>query len=151
KERVEKYKIDCDLAWGYIFAATKPRQMKTFHEIKNYQEFVSYPYPVKILNLTETQSVLKSERYCGAYVNEHGWGHVHPLNLCIGEARAAENLGTRIFEQSRVQKITHGDKPTVHTDHGSVQANYTVLCGEAYMGNLVPELYNNILSFNDYV
>jgi gamma-glutamylputrescine oxidase len=151
KERVEKYNIDCDLAWGYIYAATKPRQMHRLKDIKTYQESVGYPYPVKIFNESETRHILKSDRYCGAYVNEHGWGHVHPLNLCIGEARAAENLGTRIFEQSRVTKITHSDKPTVHTEHGSVQANYVVLCGEAYMGDLVPELYKNIFSFSDSV
>lgn len=151
KERVEKYNIDCDLAWGYIYAAVKPRHLEKLNSVKQYQESVNYPYPVKMLNAQETRSILKSDRYCGAYVNENGWGHVHSLNLCIGEAHAAENLGTRIFEQSRVTKITHSDKPTVHTENGSVQANYVVLCGEAYMGNLVPELYKNIFAFTDNV
>lgn len=70
KERVEKYKIDCDLAWGYIYAATKPRQMERLHGIKEYQESVGYPYPVKIFDKSQTHSVLKSDRYCGAYVND---------------------------------------------------------------------------------
>jgi hypothetical protein len=151
KERVEKYNIDCDLAWGYIYAAIKPHHLDKLNGIKEYQESVGYPYAVKMLDQNETRSVLKSERYCGAYLNEHGWGHVHPLNLCIGEARAAENLGSRIFEQSRVTKITHGDKPTVHTEYGSIQANYVVLCGEAYMQHLMPELDKNIFVFTDQV
>jgi glycine/D-amino acid oxidase-like deaminating enzyme len=39
--------------------------------------------------------------------------HLHPLNLCIGEARAAESLGALIFENSEVLEIIHGARPAV--------------------------------------
>ena len=70
---------------------------------------------------------------------------MHPLNLCIGEAKAAENLGARIFEQSTVKKITYGNNPAVYTEKGTVKANYLVVCGNAYLGNLVPHLDARVL------
>jgi glycine/D-amino acid oxidase-like deaminating enzyme len=54
------------------------------------------------------------------------------LNLCIGEARAARSLGARIFEQSPVTDIVHGEKPRVRTEKGSVTADTIVLAGNAY-------------------
>ena len=37
-----------------------------------------------------------------------GNGHLHPLNLCIGEANAAVSLGATIYEQSPVLEIQQG-------------------------------------------
>ena len=61
-----------------------------------------------------------------------GNGHVHPLNLCLGEARAAASLGATIYEKSPVLHIEKGGKPRVITQHGSVTAEFVVLAGNAY-------------------
>ena len=42
--------------------------------------------------------------FIGGLVNYYD-GHLHPLNLCTGEARAAASLGASIFEQSPVVNI----------------------------------------------
>ena len=54
------------------------------------------------------------------------------MNLCIGEARAAHDLGVRIFEQSPVTGIEYGARPKVKTATGHVQADAVVLAGNAY-------------------
>jgi glycine/D-amino acid oxidase-like deaminating enzyme len=59
-------------------------------------------------------------------------GHLHPLNLCIGEARAAHGLGVKIFEQSPVIDIEHGARPKVKTANGYIEAESVILCGNAY-------------------
>ena len=59
-------------------------------------------------------------------------GHLHPLKLCIGEARAATSLGVSIYEQSRVLDIEHGRRPRVVTQNGSVRADFVVIAGNAY-------------------
>lgn len=41
-----------------------------------------------------------SDRYIGGMV-DMGSGHLHPLNLALGEARAAQSLGVSLFEHSR--------------------------------------------------
>jgi hypothetical protein len=71
--------------------------------------------------------------------------------LCTGEASAAVANGVRIFEQSRVEEIKHGQPVSVLTETGSVKAKYLVLCGNAYMKNLVPQLASKILPSNSSV
>ncbi len=68
-------------------------------------------------------------------------GHMHPLNLVLGEARALENLGGVIYEMSPVTRVDHESaRPTVYTDGGEVSARIVVLCGNAYLGDAVPKL-----------
>jgi glycine/D-amino acid oxidase-like deaminating enzyme len=69
--------------------------------------------------------------YIGGMLNM-GNGHLHPLNLCIGEANAAVSRGATIYEGSSVLRIDHGSKPTVVTEHGSVTAEHVVIAGNAY-------------------
>ncbi|ARN72865.1 NAD(P)/FAD-dependent oxidoreductase [Oceanicoccus sagamiensis] len=145
KDRVEKYQIDCDLKWGYLDVALKPRHMTMFEEWRQYEADMGNPTDIKLLDANEVKHYVNSDAYCGGLYNPTDNGHVHPLNLCIGEAKAAEHLGVQIFEHSRVNKITHGEKPVVYTDKGSVTANFVVTCGNAYMENLVPKLASRVL------
>lgn len=83
---------------------------------------------------------IASDRYIGGLL-DHSGGHIHPLNLALGEAEAIRLQGGRIFEQSAVVKINHGTPATVITEKGQVQAKYVIVAGNAYLGNKVePEL-----------
>jgi glycine/D-amino acid oxidase-like deaminating enzyme len=61
-----------------------------------------------------------------------GNGHLHPLNMCIGEANAAVSQGATIYEQSPVLSIKKGSRPEVITQQGSVSADFVVIAGNAY-------------------
>ena len=143
-ERVEKYDIACDLKWGYCDAALKPRHMKQFAEWRDFEKEIGNPHEYRLLNRDELKEFVNSDVYLGGLVNWSN-GHLQPLNLCIGEARAAESNGARIYEQSRVIEILPGDKTRVRTESGSVLADKVVLCGNAYMGGLVPKLAKRVL------
>ncbi|MBU3068561.1 FAD-binding oxidoreductase [Aestuariicella sp. G3-2] len=151
RDRVAKYDIDCDLTWGYCDVALKPRHMKEFEAEKKYQESMGYPHEMELLDKQQLQSEVCSDLYVGGMLNRTGHGHCHVLNLCIGEARAAENLGVRIFEQSRVTRVVEGDNPEVHTDQGSVKAKHLVLAGNAYLGDLAPKISAKVLPSNSSV
>jgi gamma-glutamylputrescine oxidase len=138
KARIEKYKIDCDLKWGYCEVGLKNRHMKA------YRDWADDEPAIKLLGRDELKQYVNSELYIGGYYRED-WGHLQPLNLCIGEARAAESMGAKIFEQSRITSITYGDQPKVYTESGSVQGDHVILCGNAYMGDLVPYLDARVL------
>jgi len=144
RDRIDTYAIDCDLKWGYCDVALKPRHMKQFAAWKAFEEKIGNPHPYTVLSRDELQDFVVSDRYLGGLHNTAN-GHVHPLNLCIGEARALETLGGRIYEQSRVIGLEHGARPTVRTEHGSVRAGQVVLAGNAYLGGLVPDLATRIL------
>ncbi|MFT5520485.1 MAG: gamma-glutamylputrescine oxidase [Enterobacterales bacterium] len=145
RERVAKYNINCDLKWGYCDVAIKPRHMKDFQDWQAHAEKVGNPHKLQILDANEIKHYVGSDKYIGGLLNATGNGHIHPLNLCIGEAEAAANLGVEIYEQSRVIAIKHGERVNVSTDNGSVNAKYLVLGGNAYMGDLVPKMSKKIL------
>ena len=151
RERVATYAIDCDLKWGACDVALRPRHMKAFARTKAYEEMMGNPHQYELLDKNEIKHYVNSDRYCGGLLNRTGSGHAHPLNLCLGEAAAAEKLGVKVYERSEVVRITHGESPRVHTHRGSVVASHVVLCGNAYMGDLVPELASRVLSANTSV
>lgn len=130
-ERVEKYGIQCDLKAGYMDVASKPRQMAEIEAEAAQMERYRLPWEYRILNAAETAEISGTRAYVGALLNYRD-GHLHPLNLCIGEARAAANLGVQIFEQSPVTRIVHGAKPRVETAEGHVTARSVVLAGHIW-------------------
>lgn len=146
RERVAKYEIDCDLKWGYADVAIKERHLRDFEDELEWREQKGYAHSLKMVEKAQMQGeYVNSDSYLGALVNTTGYGHVHPLKLCIGEAKAAAGLGAQIFEQSKVTKIVEGDQPEVHTDQGKVTAKFVVTAGNAYMGKLIPKLARKVL------
>jgi gamma-glutamylputrescine oxidase len=144
RDRVKTFDIDCDLKWGYLDVAIKKRHLRDQLEQAELLEKYNFPHQYKILSASETKAKIGTDAYIGALMNM-GNGHLHPLNLCIGEAKAAESLGVSIYEQSPVLSIEHGNCPKVITDKGSVTADFVVIAGNAYhfierglRGNLFP-------------
>ena len=142
-ERVEKYGIQCDLKNGYIEVATKPRQLEQFGETVAEFEAHSFPYRYEIWDRDDTRARLGTDAFYGGFINYRD-GHVHPLNLCVGEARAAQNLGVNFFEQSPVIGIEHGRRPKVLTATGAVEADAVILAGNAY-SRLEPKYLSNLV------
>ena len=130
-DRVEKYGIECDLKGGYIEVALKERQLDDLQEQYDTYQRRNFPYEYHMLSREETQKIVGTEAYVGSMYNMRD-GHLHPLNLCIGEAKAASQLGVNIFEQSPVTNIRHGQRPRVETQHGYVDADSVVVAGNAY-------------------
>ena len=67
---------------------------------------MNYPHKMEMVTRDQMHQFIGSDAYIGGMVHR-GNGHLHPLNLCLGEARAAEDNGARIFEQSMVTRIHH--------------------------------------------
>ncbi|MEL7447767.1 MAG: FAD-binding oxidoreductase [Pseudomonadota bacterium] len=143
RERVERYGIQCDLKDGYAEVARKPRQVKYILEAAEEREARNWPHRYEVWNLEETRAKLGTDRFHGAFVCYRD-GHVHPLNLCIGEARAAVEQGAKIFEHSPVTGIERGARPVVRCQKGSVTANAVVIGGNAY-GRLEPKHLSNLV------
>lgn len=131
RELVEKYRIDCDLKFGYVDVAIRRKHLRDFEADFDRLKAANFPHEVRLLSQSETRDALGTDAYIGALLNM-GNGHLHPLNLCLGEAIAAESLGAKIYEQSPVIDIVKGDRPKVVTAEGSVTANAVVIAGNAY-------------------
>ena len=150
RQRVEKYQIDCDLTWGYCDLANKSAHVEGF--LEDYEELKSlgYRHEMRMLRKDEMASVVGSSLYAGGMI-DMGSGHLHPLNLAIGEGLAAQSLGVRLFEGSAVTRIDYGSEVRVHTASGEVRAKTLVLACNAYMNDLNPELGGKILPAGSYV
>ena len=149
RKRVEKYHIDCDLKWGYLDVAIKKRHIQdlkfSYEDMQNH----NYPHQISLLTGDETKNLIGTNEYIGGLLNM-GNGHVHSLNLCIGEAKAAESLGTLIYEKSPVVRIEKNNKPKVYTSKGSVSANSLLLTGNAYH-HFEKKMQNFIIPVNSFV
>jgi len=143
RERVKKYVIDCDLKDGYVDVARKRRQLADIEAAAQERQERGFPYRFEVWDRDRTQAMLGTDAFYGAFACFRD-GHLHPLNLCIGEATAAEMLGARIYEHSPVTDIEHGPKPLVTTANGQVRANAVVLAGNAY-SRLEPRHLSNLV------
>jgi len=149
-DRVEKYGIQCDLKSGYVEVAPKARQTVWFEEQAEERERHNHPYPYEVWDRDQTCEMLGTEAYHGGFACFRD-GHVHPLNLCIGEARVAHELGAQIFEQSPVVGIQHGMRPKVKTANGHVEADAVVLAGNAYSKLEAKHLSNLVFPARSYI
>jgi len=131
KGRVEKYAIACDLKHGHLHAAYKPSHLPELQAA--YAEAVKRGMgdQVQLLSAAQMPDYLETDLYHGALLNTRNM-HLHSLNLCLGEAKAAVSQGALIFEHSPVIEIEHGELPAVITATGRVVANSVMLAGDVY-------------------
>jgi gamma-glutamylputrescine oxidase len=138
RERIAQYNIKCDLKDGGVFAAFTTKQMG--HLEHQQKLWARYGHDqVELLDKKQMSEIVGTDIYIGGSI-DHSGGHFHSLNLALGEAAAFESLGGVIYEQSPVTQIERGMNPIVRTANGSVKARIVVVAGNAYLGNLVPEL-----------
>ena len=150
RQRVEKYGIDCDLTWGYCDLANKASDVEGFRE--DYEELKSlgYTHELRLVPQAEMRSIVGADCYVGGMV-DMGSGHLHPLNLALGEAAAAQSLGVRLFEDSQVTHIDYGAEVRVRTAKGSVRAKTLVIGCNAYQNGLNHYLDGKVLPAGSYV
>jgi gamma-glutamylputrescine oxidase len=149
-ERVAKYAIDCDLKYGYMDVAVQKsheNDLKVWHE-----DLVARGRgdEARLLEADELPSLIGTARYRGALLNNRS-GHLHPLNLCLGEARAATQLGVNIHEGTEVLEIKHGKRPQVVAGQGTVTSDFVVLAGNAYHKLERPRLNGLVFPAGSYI
>lgn len=151
RERVARYGIDCDLKDGSIFTAFTARQMKELEA----RQALWRGYGIdnfEMLDRTALRAHVASDAYLGGMLDRTG-GHMHPLNLALGQAAALEGLGGVIHEASEVRGIesVEGAAPVVRTAEGVVRPRVLILAGNAYLGHAVPEIENRVMPFSTQI
>lgn len=129
RRRVERYGIACDLKAGHLHAAYKPSHLPAMRAA--YDDMVRRGMGDKVrwLERDDIHGLLATPLYHGGIHNSNNL-HLHPLNLCLGEAQALAGQGGRIFEQSPVLEIVHGATPSLRLEHGTVIADQILLAGD---------------------
>jgi gamma-glutamylputrescine oxidase len=149
EERISQHQIDCDLTWGYLHVASKPRKVRDLEEMQ--EEWARYGYfDHRLLSKAELEEKIGTTIYHGALREGHA-GHFHPLNYCIGLASAARRAGVEIHEHSRVIRCETDAAPKAWTETGSVGAKYMIIACDAYVNRLVEKLYYAMMPVTSFV
>lgn len=131
KSRVEKYGIECDLKFGHMQTALNQGQMRELTSVFEQGRARGMGDSLEMIPAERIGEFLETDLYIGGLLNRKNM-HVHSLDLCVGEAKSAQSLGAKIFENTKVQSITYGARPTLVTSGGVVTADRVVLAGNAY-------------------
>jgi gamma-glutamylputrescine oxidase len=149
RETVKRYGIDCDLRDGGVFAALNARQMRELEDqVRSWEAFGHSG--LELLDAAGVRDHVNTDLYIGGLLDRWG-GHIHTLNLALGEAEALESLGGTIHEYSPVVRVERDGPPAVYTADGCVRADYAVLAGNAYLGNAVPDLRDRVMPVSTQV
>ena len=149
-ERIVEHGIDCDLRWGFCELANTPAQFAAFKGEQAHLAATGYAHETRLVGPQDMAQVVGSTVYAGGLV-DMGSGHLHPLNLVLGEAQVAEALGVKIFEHTQVLELIHGDIVQVRCAGGSVRAARLVLACNAHLEDLEPRLSGKVLPAGSYI
>jgi gamma-glutamylputrescine oxidase len=150
KDRVQRHSIPCDLKPGYFHGAAKAKDMDSLRaEIDMLATRYGY-HDARLIARADVGQYVASDAYHGGLFDS-GIGHLHPLNYCLGLARAAIDAGVRIYEDSPVTAIETGERPLARTSQGAVRARDLVLAGNAYLGDLVPSIRRKVMPVGTYM
>lgn len=150
RERVKKYNIECDLKETNLFTAYTSAHMRELEE--RLELWRGYGIETQeMVGKDKIADYVGSDVYAGGMI-DHAGGHMHPLNLALGEADAFEQNGGTIFEMSMVTGVDYdAPRPVLRTADGSITCNKVVLCGNAYLGHVVPKLTARVMPVSTQV
>lgn len=145
KSRIDKYGIDADFQHGYGYMGFNSRQEKTLRQWEKAFKEVAPDEHIELVTGSDVKKIVGSDAYsCGLL--HMGAGHVHSLNLLLGEAKALQSLGGRIYEYSPAVEVEYGDRVKVRTAKGSVTANKMLWACNAFLNGMEPELHQTTIN-----
>lgn len=143
--------IDMEYLPGQISAAHKPRYLKHYQDhAEAMATRFNYPH-IRYVEGTEMQSLLGSSRYHGG-IYDAGTGHIHPLKLLVGTAKAAQAAGARLFENTKATKIsTASGRVEIETSCGTISARNAFLAVNAHGGDLEPSSAAHVMPIRSFI
>jgi len=139
KSRIARYGIDADFQHGYGYMGCNSRHEKTLRAWEKEFRTISPDDEIRMVVGKDVQSIIGSEAYsCGLL--HMGGGHVHSLNLLLGEAQALTSYGAKIFENSPVIDVEYGERITVRTAAGSVRAGKLLWACNGFLNGLEKQI-----------
>jgi glycine/D-amino acid oxidase-like deaminating enzyme len=145
---VQKYKIEAEQEQaGWVQPVHSPGRIRIAERrVKQWSKFGA---PVELLSREQVADMTGSDAWYGGFWNKTG-GHVNPLALARGLARAALGLGARIYARSpAISFERRNDKWIVKTAKGEISGRALVMATNAYSGefskSLVPEIATEVM------
>lgn len=143
--------IEIDYVKGHMIVAHKARFEKSFRANPVIAaERYNYPH-LHFMDRDETVSRVGSSRFhFGVY--DKNTGHIHPMKLLVGLARAAFNAGAKIHEMSGARSIrSENGKVTITTAHGVITADKALIATNAYTADLEPTTAAHVMPIGSFI
>ncbi|MGC4029921.1 MAG: FAD-binding oxidoreductase [Steroidobacteraceae bacterium] len=150
RERIARYGIDADFRSGYGYMAYNARQAKTLRAWEKEFKSLGSPHEIRYVEGADLRQIIGSEVYKAGLLHMGG-GHVHSLNLLLGEAKAlTEQYRVRIFEYSPALAVSYGPRLRVRTAKGSVSAQKLVWAVDSFNNRIEPALQASTINVYAY-
>jgi len=148
---IADHAIDCDWRDGLIHAVHKRAWLADARREVDHL-VARYGYDgTSLLDADALAAAIGTDVYFGGWRDATA-GHLHPLNFCLGLARAAEEAGVRLHEATRVTRIdTLPGRVRLATATGTVTANDVVIAVNGHLDGLDPEIDARVLPIRNYV
>ena len=132
---------------GWVQPVHSPGRIKIAE--RRVRQWSKFGAPVELLSRDEVRDMTGSDAWYGGFWNRTG-GHVNPLALARGLARAALGLGARIYARSPVENFERrNDRWIVRTAKGEISGRALVVATNAYSGefskSLVPDIATEVM------
>ncbi len=146
---IARHGIDCDLREGIAWAGSSAGSVRDLHQYADQMDR-HYGYPLEVMEAERFAGLCPSPAYRGGIV-DRGAGHLNPLKLALGLAKAAASAGAQIFERSLVHHIDAGQRVMVQTDAGRVEADHLILGCNGYLRGLDRTVAARVMPINNFV
>lgn len=150
-EFAEIHAIDMDYTPGQMNVSHKQAYEKDYRKSAEVLA-TRYNYPhVRFMDRAETSQRLGSNRYYHG-IRDIGTGHIHPLKLLVGLARAASKAGAAIHEMTPATSIRQQSGRTmIDTPRGTITAERVLIATNAYIGNLEPQTAAHVMPIRSFI
>ncbi|WP_433384183.1 NAD(P)/FAD-dependent oxidoreductase [Actinoplanes sp. CA-142083] len=146
---VDRYKIDCDFRrTGELHVATEEWQWRDL--VAGCAAEAALGLDVELLDRDSVRAEVDSPTYLGAVWDRTGCAMVDPARLAWGLREACLSLGVRIYENTKVERISSARAGLfLQTWRGGVSARRVVLATGAH-GRLLKRLQQFVVPVYDY-
>ncbi|PIB90770.1 FAD-binding oxidoreductase [Caulobacter sp. FWC2] len=143
--------IACDWRPGMIHARHKPNGEA---EDAAYAALMADRYgydQLALIDQADLAAELGTDVYHGGLI-DRGGGHVHPLKLALGIARAAMAAGAVIHENTRAESWTRqGGRIIVETATGRVTCDQLILSGDGLLNAMAGKARARVMPINNFI
>ncbi|MDI4235759.1 FAD-dependent oxidoreductase [Bradyrhizobium sp. Arg237L] len=132
---------------GWVQPVHSPGRIKIAE--RRVRQWSKFGAPVELLTRDQVRDMLGSDAWYGGFWNRSG-GHINPLALARGLARAVLDLDGRIYARSPVESFERqNNRWVVKTAKGEISGRALVVATNAYSGeivkSLVPEIATEVM------
>ncbi len=147
KDLMVRHGIEADYRPGWMEVAWRASEAAEFLDAPDYYAREFGHQGIEALTAAEVADRLGTARYHAGAID---WtaGHLHPLKLAFGLARAAAAAGVRLHEASRVVRV---EGTRVETAAGAVTAEHVLLACNGYLDGLVPRVARRSMPINNFI